>query len=96
MFIANVVVKKDGKYVFVSTVLGRNVFPEELSAEILKKLILDASEYLGEIVDTIVVTVPAYFNEAQRQATKDTALITSLKVIRVVNKPIVAAMRETG
>ena len=92
LFIANLVVKKDGKYVFVSTVLGRNVFPEELSAEILKKLILDASEYLGEIVDTIVVTVPAYFNEAQRQATKDAALIAGLKVIRVVNEPTAAAM----
>ena len=51
--------------------MGRNVFPEERSAGILKKLILDVSEYLGEIVNTIVVTVPAYFNEAQRQATKD-------------------------
>jgi len=83
---------KNRRYDFFSSNLGRNVAPEEVSAEILRKLARDASAYLGEKVETIVVTVPAYFNEAQRQATKDAGIIAGLKVERVINEPTAAAM----
>jgi len=66
--------------------------PEEISAQVLRKLVDDASAYLGEKVTDAVITVPAYFNDAQRQATKDAGRIAGLNVLRVVNEPTAAAL----
>ncbi|NLI95465.1 MAG: Hsp70 family protein, partial [Synergistaceae bacterium] len=66
--------------------------PEEISAQVLRKLVDDASAYLGEKVTDAVITVPAYFNDAQRQATKDAGRIAGLNVLRVINEPTAAAL----
>ncbi len=66
--------------------------PQEISAMILRKLADDASSYLGEKVTSAVITVPAYFNDAQRQATKDAGKIAGLDVLRIVNEPTAAAL----
>ncbi len=66
--------------------------PEEISALVLRKLAEDASKYLGERVTEAVVTVPAYFNDAQRQATKDAGKIAGLEVLRIINEPTAAAL----
>jgi molecular chaperone DnaK len=66
--------------------------PEEISAMVLKKLVEDASKYLGEKISDAVITVPAYFNDAQRQATKDAGKIAGLNVIRIINEPTAAAL----
>lgn len=66
--------------------------PQEISAMILRKLADDASTYLGEKVTSAVITVPAYFNDAQRQATKDAGRIAGLDVLRIVNEPTAAAL----
>ncbi|MDD3364072.1 MAG: molecular chaperone DnaK [Syntrophomonas sp.] len=66
--------------------------PEEISAQVLRKLVDDASNYLGEKVTDAVITVPAYFNDAQRQATKDAGQIAGLKVLRIINEPTAAAL----
>jgi len=66
--------------------------PEEISALILRKLAEDASKYLGERVTEAVITVPAYFNDAQRQATKDAGKIAGLEVLRIINEPTAAAL----
>ena len=66
--------------------------PQEISAMILRKLADDASSYLGEKVTSAVITVPAYFNDAQRQATKDAGRIAGLDVLRIVNEPTAAAL----
>ena len=66
--------------------------PQEISAMILRKLADDASNYLGEKVTSAVITVPAYFNDAQRQATKDAGKIAGLDVLRIVNEPTAAAL----
>ena len=66
--------------------------PEEISAQVLRKLVDDASSYLGEKVKQAVITVPAYFNDAQRHATKDAGKIAGLEVLRVVNEPTAAAL----
>lgn len=71
---------------------GKQVAPEESSALILRKLVDDASKYLGEKVTEAVITVPAYFNDAQRQATKDAGEIAGLKVLRIINEPTAAAL----
>jgi molecular chaperone DnaK len=71
---------------------GKSVAPEEISAAVLKKLADDASKYLGEKVKDAVVTVPAYFNDAQRQATKDAGKIAGLNVLRIINEPTAAAL----
>ncbi|MGA7875528.1 MAG: Hsp70 family protein, partial [Desulfoferrobacter sp.] len=62
---------------------GKQIAPEESSAQVLRKLVDDASKYLGEKVKEAVITVPAYFNDAQRQATKDAGEIAGLKVLRI-------------
>ncbi|MBD2084482.1 molecular chaperone DnaK [Trichocoleus sp. Lan] len=71
---------------------GRNYTPQEISAMILQKLKQDAENFLGEQVDQAVITVPAYFTDAQRQATKDAGTIAGLEVLRIINEPTAAAL----
>ena len=73
-------------------VLNKQFAPEEISAEVLRKLAEDAGKYLGETVTQAVITVPAYFNDAQRQATKDAGKIAGLEVLRIINEPTAAAL----
>ncbi|PKK63610.1 heat shock protein 70 [Rhizophagus irregularis] len=88
------VIDKDGKPVIQVTVKGeeRIFTPEEISAMILGKMKEIAESYLGKKVTHAVVTVPAYFNDAQRQATKDAGVIAGLNVLRIVNEPTAAAI----
>lgn len=72
--------------------LGRKVRPEEVGAQVLKKLKEAAEAYLGEKITKAVITVPAYFNERQRQATKDAGRIAGLEVLRILNEPTAAAL----
>ena len=71
---------------------GKDYTPQEISAMVLQKLVNDASTYLGERVTKAVITVPAYFNDAQRQATKDAGRIAGLEVLRIINEPTAAAL----
>src|ERR1700722_3472417 len=71
---------------------GKQYAPEEISALILRKLAEDASKFLGERITEAVITVPAYFNDAQRQATKDAGRIAGLEVLRIINEPTAAAL----
>ncbi len=71
---------------------GKLYSPEEISSHILRKLVDDATKYLGEKVRDVVVTVPAYFNDAQRQATKDAGQIAGLNVLRIINEPTAASL----
>ena len=73
-------------------VAGKLYAPEEISAQVLRKLAEDAARYLGEKVTDAVITVPAYFNDAQRQATKDAGAIAGLNVLRIINEPTAAAL----
>ncbi|WOD41721.1 molecular chaperone DnaK [Nodosilinea sp. E11] len=71
---------------------GQQFSPEEISAQILRKLADDAGKYLGEKVTQAVITVPAYFNDSQRQATKDAGKIAGLEVLRIINEPTAASL----
>nr|QCI07106.1 Hsp70-type chaperone [Hypnea pannosa] len=72
--------------------LNKDFAPEEISAQVLRKLVEDASTYLGESVTQAVITVPAYFNDSQRQATKDAGQIAGLDVLRIINEPTAASL----
>jgi molecular chaperone DnaK len=86
-------VEKAGANVKVKCpVLNKQFAPEEISAEVLRKLAEDAGKYLGEPVTQAVITVPAYFNDSQRQATKDAGKIAGLEVLRIINEPTAAAL----
>ncbi|MCS5706294.1 molecular chaperone DnaK [Synechococcus sp. FGCU-3] len=86
-------VEKAGSNVKVKCpVLNKQFAPEEVSAEVLRKLAEDAGKYLGETVTQAVITVPAYFNDSQRQATKDAGKIAGLEVLRIINEPTAAAL----
>jgi molecular chaperone DnaK len=86
----DVVTGPDGSVRF--SVQGKLYAPEEISALVLRKLAEDASKFLGERVTEAVITVPAYFNDAQRQATKDAGRIAGLEVLRIINEPTAAAL----
>ena len=75
-----------------ASIEGKDYTPQEISARILGKLKTDAESYLGEPVTDAVITVPAYFNDAQRQATKDAGQIAGLNVLRIINEPTAAAL----
>ncbi|MCP9799295.1 molecular chaperone DnaK [Synechococcus sp. RedBA-s] len=86
-------VEKAGANVKVKCpVLNKQFAPEEVSAQVLRKLADDAGKYLGETVTQAVITVPAYFNDSQRQATKDAGKIAGLEVLRIINEPTAAAL----
>jgi molecular chaperone DnaK len=72
--------------------VGKQFAPEEISAQVLRKLVDDASKYLGEQVTQAVITVPAYFNDSQRQATKDAGKIAGIEVLRIINEPTAASL----
>ena len=81
---------KDGRAVI--NIEGKTYTPEEISAMVLQKMKADAEKRLGETITQAVITVPAYFNDAQRQATKDAGKIAGLEVLRIVNEPTAAAL----
>ncbi len=72
--------------------VSKQFAPEEIAAQVLRKLVDDASKYLGETVTQAVITVPAYFNDSQRQATKDAGKIAGVEVLRIINEPTAAAL----
>nr|QCI08461.1 Hsp70-type chaperone [Spermothamnion repens] len=72
--------------------LNKDFAPEEVSAQVLRKLVEDASTYLGQNIKQAVITVPAYFNDSQRQATKDAGQIAGLEVLRIINEPTAASL----
>jgi molecular chaperone DnaK len=87
-----VVKDETGKIKIFSPILKKEFSPEEISAAVLKKLVNDASKFLNETVTQAIITVPAYFNDSQRLATKDSGTIAGLEVLRILNEPTAAAL----
>lgn len=87
-------IKEDGNgnVKIICSTLNKEFSPEEISAQVLRKLTRDASKYLGQTIQKAVITVPAYFNDAQRQATKDAGRIAGLEVLRIINEPTAASL----
>ena len=85
-------VDKNSKGAVIVKANGKEYTPPEISAMVLQKLKQDAEEYLGNKITDAVITVPAYFNDAQRQATKDAGKIAGLNVRRIINEPTAAAL----
>jgi molecular chaperone DnaK len=85
------IVKADNNDAWVE-ILGKKIAPPEVSAQVLRKMKKTAEDYLGEEVTEAVITVPAYFNDSQRQATKDAGRIAGLEVKRIINEPTAAAL----
>merc|ERR1712057_68929 len=86
-------VEKAGSNVKIKCpILDKQFSPEEVSAQVLRKLSDDAGKYLCEAVTQAVITVPAYFNDSQRQATKDAGKIAGLDVLRIINEPTAASL----
>jgi molecular chaperone DnaK len=90
--VAYKVLNANGNVKVDSPAASKQFAPEEISAQVLRKLVDDASKYLGETVTQAVVTVPAYFNDSQRQATKDAGKIAGIEVLRIINEPTAAAL----
>jgi molecular chaperone DnaK len=90
--IVSYIVKKGKNDLAVVEMGGKDYTPEEISATILQKLKTDAESYLGTSVTDAVITVPAYFNDAQRQATKNAGMIAGLNVLRIINEPTAASL----
>src|SRR5574337_1493050 len=86
------IVQHDNGDAWLATADGKNLSPQEISAKILMKMKKTAEDFLGETVTEAVVTVPAYFNDSQRQATKDAGRIAGLEVKRIINEPTAAAL----
>jgi heat shock protein 1/8 len=82
----------NGSVKIVVPAVGKQFSPEEISAQVLRKLVDDASKFLGDTVTKAVITVPAYFNDSQRQATKDAGKIAGLDVLRIINEPTAASL----
>lgn len=85
------IVKADNNDAWVE-IKGKKMAPQQISADVLRKMKKTAEDYLGQTVTDAVVTVPAYFNDAQRQATKDAGAIAGLNVLRIINEPTAAAL----
>ncbi len=90
--VAYSVVDEGGNVKLDCTTVGKKFAPEEIAAQVLRKLKEDAGKYLGEEVTQAVITVPAYFNDSQRQATKDAGKIAGLEVLRIINEPTAASL----
>ncbi len=88
----NVLRDNSGNVKLECPALSKQFAPEEISAQVLRKLVEDASKYLGETVTQAVITVPAYFNDSQRQATKDAGKIAGVEVLRIINEPTAASL----
>lgn len=86
------VINANGKLKLDCSAADKQFAPEEISAQVLRKLADDASKYIGEQVTQAVITVPAYFNDSQRQATKDAGRIAGLEVLRIINEPTAASL----
>ncbi|BBD77468.1 molecular chaperone DnaK [Hydrogenophilus thermoluteolus] len=86
------IIRAENGDAWVETSTGKKLSPQQISAEVLRKMKKTAEDYLGEEVTEAVITVPAYFNDAQRQATKDAGRIAGLEVKRIINEPTAAAL----
>jgi molecular chaperone DnaK len=90
--VAYTLIESDDKFKIKCSNLDKFFTPEEISAQILRKLVVDATKFLNQETKKAVITVPAYFNDVQRQATKDAGKIAGLEVLRIINEPTAASL----